>query len=461
MNLLKRTREELIAHLKDGRITVSIYGLGHVGVPLTIAWLLAGAKAIGVDIDEKKVVEINKGKSPVREPGADEFISRFVSEGKLIATTNGKEASLRSEVKLIAVPVGLDEKGRADLSALEAAAVSIGEGLKEGDLVILESSVPPGTTRDFLKPILEEISGLRAEQDFGLAYSPERIAEGRAIKDIVENYPKIVGGIGPKSSRVASVLYSVVSKKGVILMDNAVAAELEKLVEGIYRDVNIALANEIAKVCRAIGLDFEEIRVATNSQPYCHLHRAGPGVGGYCIPIYPYFVMSAAKEYGVELKLTKIGREINENMPKEVVRLILDGLNKFGLKKEVARITLLGLAFRGDVPDARLSPTYDIIKELLKRGFYGIMVHDPYIEHDEELLKSGVKLTQNLEEAMDGTDIVVILTDHSDYKRLSVSKLRGLSGKPIVIIDGRNMLKVDMQVGDSLYVGIGRPWISI
>jgi len=461
MNLLKRTREELVAYLRDGRISVSVYGLGHVGVPLTIAWLLAGAKAIGVDIDERKIREINMGKSPIREPGTDEAISKFVSEGKLVATTDGEEASLRSEVKLIAVPVGLDKRGHPDLSALREAAISIGRGLKRGDIVILESSVPPGTTRGFLKTILQEVSGLKAEQDFGLAYSPERIAEGRAIRDIVENYPKIVGGIGPESSRVASALYSAVAKKGVILMDNDVAAELEKLVEGVYRDVNIALANEIAKVCRALGLDFEEIRMATNSQPYCHLHRAGPGVGGYCIPIYPYFIMKTAKDHGLELKLTKIGREINENMPKEVVRLIFDGLDKFGLEKENAKVTLLGLAFRGDVHDVRLSPTYDIIRELVKGGFNALMVHDPYVDHDEELLKMEVKLTQDLEEALNEADIVVIVTDHSSYKKLSVSKLRKLSGKPIVVIDGRNMLKIEEQVGDSLYVGIGRPWMSI
>ena len=461
MNLLKRTREELVAYLRDGRISVSVYGLGHVGVPLTIAWLLAGAKAIGVDIDERKIREINMGKSPIREPGTDEAISKFVSEGKLVATTDGEEASLRSEVKLIAVPVGLDKRGHPDLSALREAAISIGRGLKRGDIVILESSVPPGTTRGFLKTILQEVSGLKAEQDFGLAYSPERIAEGRAIRDIVENYPKIVGGIGPESSRVASALYSAVAKKGVILMDNDVAAELEKLVEGVYRDVNIALANEIAKVCRALGLDFEEIRMATNSQPYCHLHRAGPGVGGYCIPIYPYFIMKTAKDHGLELKLTKIGREINENMPKEVVRLIFDGLDKFGLEKENAKVTLLGLAFRGDVHDVRLSPTYDIIRELVKGGFNALMVHDPYVDHDEELLKMEVKLTQDLGEALNEADIVVIVTDHSSYKKLSVSKLRKLSGKPIVVIDGRNMLKIEEQVGDSLYVGIGRPWMSI
>lgn len=461
MNLLKRTNEELMNDLKEGKITISTYGLGHVGVPLTIAWLLAGARAIGVDIDESKVKAINLGRSPIKEPGTDEAISKFVSEGKLRATTDGKEASFKSEVKLIAVPVGLDDKKRSDLSALKQVAISIGKGLKEGDLVILESSVPPGTTRGFLKPILEEISGLRAEKDFGLAYSPERIAEGRAVKDIVENYPKIVGGVGPESSRIASALYSVVAKKGVILMSNDIAAELEKLVEGVYRDVNIALANEIAKLCRALGLDFEEIRKAANSQPYCHLHKAGAGVGGYCIPIYPYFLMRVGEDHSVRLELTEVGRRINENMPKEVVKLIFEGMSRLGLDKESVKITLLGLAFRGDVPDTRLSPTYDIIGELFRNGISSIVVHDPIVGHDERLLRIGVKLTQDLNEALKESNIVVLVTDHSAYKGMEASIFREKSGKAIVVVDGRNLLKFSNKVGDSLYVGIGRPWMSI
>ena len=447
--------------LREGRITVSIYGLGHVGIPLTIAWLLAGAKAIGVDIDESKVKAINSGRSPIEEPGTNEAISKFVSEGKLRATTNGKEASLRSEVKLIAVPIGLDDRKRPDLSALKQVAISIGEGLKEGDLVILESSVPPGTTRGFLKPILEEISGLRAERDFGLAYSPERIAEGRAIKDIVESYPKIIGGIGSESSRIASALYSVVAKRGVILMNNDIAAELEKLVEGVYRDVNIALANEIAKLCRALGLDFEEIRKAANSQPYCHLHRAGAGVGGYCIPIYPYFLMRVGEDHGLRLELTEVGRRINENMPREVVKLIFEGMSRLGLNKELVRVTLLGLAFRGDVPDTRLSPTYDIIEELFRNGVRSIVVHDPIVSHDEKLLEMGVKLTQDFDEALKGSSVVVLVTDHSVYKEMEVSIFRKKSGRAVVVVDGRNLLKFSSEVGDSLYVGIGRPWMSI
>ncbi len=458
MNLLERTEEELKEDLRKGRITVSIYGLGHVGVPLAIAWLLAGANVIGVDVDEEKVSKINSGKSPIWEPGTDQAISKYVSEGRLKATLNGKEASLESEVKLITVPVRLDERRFPDLSALESAAISIGEGLKRGDLVILESSVPPGTTRSFLKPILEEISGLHVEKDFGLAYSPERIAEGRAIRDIVENYPKIVGGIGPRSSKVASVLYSVVARRGVIRMKNDVAAELEKLVEGVYRDVNIALANEIAKLCRALELDFEEIRLASNSQPYCHLHRAGPGVGGYCIPIYPYFVLKVAKERGLELNLTETGRKLNEKMPQEVVKLVLEGTEGLGLNRVDVKVAILGLAFRGDIPDTRLSPAYDVIRGLKKEGFTNISVHDPMVKEDERLLNMGANLSGSIEETLKGAGVVVVITDHSQYKGLTTSEIRRMARRPVLIVDGRNMLEVEVEEGDSLYVGMGRPW---
>jgi nucleotide sugar dehydrogenase len=201
--------------------------------------------------------------------------------------------------------------------------------------------------------------------------------------------------------------------------------------------------------------------MASNSQPYCHLHKAGAGVGGYCIPVYPYFLMKIAEDHGLNLELTETGRKINEGMPKEVVRLIVEGTERLGLNKEMARVTLLGLAFRGDVPDSRLSPTYDIVKELLREGYNAITVHDPLIDDDERLAEIGAKLTNDLEEAVREADIVVIVTDHSAYKKLSVSKFRELVGKPVMLVDGRDILKIEACLGDSLYVGIGRPWTSI
>ncbi len=448
--------KDLANALRRGEITVAVYGLGHVGAPLLAAWLMAGARGVGVDVDPDKVDYVNSGRSPVHEPGVEEVFRKALEEGRLRATTSGVEAASESDVMLIAVPTKLMENGwpkRPDLTHVKEAAREIGKGLQKGDLVILESSVPPGTTRNVLKPILEEESGLRAEEDFGLVYSPERIAEGRALKDIVESYPKVIGGIGPKSTAAASELYKHVASKGVIQVSNDLVAEFEKLAEGVYRDVNIALANELAELCRTLGIDYDEVRLAANSQPYAHLHKPGTGVGGLCIPIYPHFLAWVANENSIRLELIEVGRRINEEMPKKVAELAEQGMEKLGLKYEVS---ILGLAFRGDVPDSRLSPTYDLIRELQERGISVKVVHDPLIKEDLKLKEMGVSLTNDVKEALK-VPAVIISTDHSHYK-MKASEIFSM-GEFTLLVDGRHVIEVDEVPKGRAYVGVGRPWI--
>ncbi|RSN76152.1 nucleotide sugar dehydrogenase [Candidatus Methanodesulfokora washburnensis] len=448
--LAELSDEELKSLLSRGEIRASFFGLGRVGIPSMLAWANAGARCIGVDVKKDIVMKINNGESPINEPLVQDWLSKFVRDGRVRATTDGASASRETEVKVITVPVTL-LNGKPDLSALEKAALSIAAGLKRGDLVILESSVPPGTTRGFLKRILEEKTGMKAEDDFLLAYSPERIAEGRAIKDIVENYPKIVGGIGPKSLRVASALYEMIAKKGVKRMSNEMAAEFEKLAEGVYRDVNIALANELAELCRELGLDFEEIREAANSQPYSHLHKPGTGVGGLCIPIYPVFLMEKANSLGIKLSLVETARKINRDMPGKISFLVKKVAEIMELS--YPNIGILGLAFRGDLDDSRLSPTYDLVLELMRLGYRSIIVHDPFIKEDEVLKELGVKLTSNLEEVLTWADIIVISTDHSLYKEIDFSKL--CARRRVGLVDGRDV--VENRAG-CVYVGVGRPF---
>lgn len=448
--LAELSDEELKSLLSRGEIRVSFFGLGRVGIPSMLAWANAGARCIGVDVKKDVVMKINNGESPINEPLVQDWLSKFVRDGRVRATTDGVSASRETEVKVITVPVTL-LNGKPDLNALEKAALSIAAGLKRGDLVILESSVPPGTTRGFLKRILEEKTGMKAEDDFLLAYSPERIAEGRAIKNIVENYPKIVGGIGPKSLRVASALYEVIAKKGVKRMSSEMAAEFEKLAEGVYRDVNIALANELAELCRELELDFEEIREAANSQPYSHLHKPGTGVGGLCIPIYPVFLMEKANSLGIKLSLIETARKINRDMPRKIASLVKKAAETMELS--YPNIGILGLAFRGDLDDPRLSPTYDLVLELMRLGYRSIIVHDPFIKEDEVLKELGVRLTSNLEEVLMWADMIVISTDHSIYKEVDFSKL--CARRRVGLVDGRDI--VENRAG-CVYVGVGRPF---
>jgi len=437
---------------------VSVHGLGYVGLTLCATWLRAGYKVLGVDILEDKVQALNNEVISHVELKVGEEISKAVSTGKFRATSDGFYASEKSDIKLISVPVGLDPQGCPVLKNLEEAARTLAEKLKIDDVIILESSVPPGTTLSLVKPLLEKISGLKAEKDFYLAYSPERIYVGRAIEDLEERYPKIIGGVGPESSEIVGRLYSRIAKKGVRIVSSPTVAEFEKLAEGVYRDVNIALANELAILASKAGVDYDEIAEIANSQPFCHLHKPGVGVGGACVPVYPLFLMDFAKNVGVSMDLTSLSRRINSLMPNYTAQLALQMSSKLGLNNP--RVAILGLAFRGGIDDTRLSPTYHLINALVKSGIKEITVNDPYVSRDTFLEELGFRLTKELNEAMKDADIAIIATDHPEYVGLSLQDLKDKMGKERVgVIDGRLIIKDWKNPSKGLaYVGIGRPF---
>ncbi len=447
MNILQNPRI-LATSLKKHKLTVAVYGLGHVGSALSAVWLRAGARSIGVDISEDVIKMVSKGISSVNEPGVSQAFGAGIRKGRFIATMDGIHASRMSDFKIIAVPVGL-HNGLADISRIYDAAMHIAKGLKKGDVVSVNPTVPPGTTKDCVLPILEKESGLMVEKQFGLVYSPERISEGQAIQDIEQNYAAIVAGMGSKSLAAGSALYSLISKKSVIKLSSIRAAETEKLFEGIYRDVNIALANEFAKVCEKLGVDYWEIRKAANSQPYSHLHKPGIGVGGACIPVYPYFVMEVAAKLKAGTDITGLARQVNSIMPKYCVQEALSLLRKCGKSTTDSRVLVLGLAFRGGVSDTRLSPSYEVVQELLNTGCK-VTVHDPYAEDDQSLPES-VVFTNKLEVALSDADLIILATDHPQYAKINPKKL----GDVIAIYDGRGILD-PYKYNNIMFSGIGR-----
>ena len=414
----------------------AIYGLGNVGGPLATAWLRAGAKVIGVDISKKLISEINIGKSHKKEPHVSDTFSKSLKNGKLTLTSNGVRASKDSDIKIVAVPVGLKNDG-ADLSALISVSRNIAAGLKNGDAVLISPSVPPGTTENVILPILENGSKLVGGKNFHLIYNPERIFEGRALEDIECNYPAIVAGLDEKSLMFAEKLLKIISKKGVLKMSSLANAESEKLFEGVYRDVNIALANELAEFCEAIGVNFWESRKGANSQPYCHLHYPGTGVGGLCIPVYPKFVLHEAKKIKKHLQITAFARKINDAMPKKCVTDAIKLLSNNGRSLKKAKVSILGLGFRGEVTDSRLSPTYTVVREFLKKGCK-VAVHDPYILQDD-LLPSDVILSNDMKRIIANADLIFISTDHKSYAKLN-SKSFAMAKKPLLILMGDTFL---------------------
>ena len=411
--------------------TVAVFGLGRVGSTLAASLLRNGFVVFGVDKDDKKVKRIEEG-VPLYpdEPLIDEVLKKYYKEGRLLPISDGTKASKASRYKVITVPIPLKAKAPS-FTDFKEALTEIAKGMRRGDAVMVESSVPPGTSRYVALPILETFSGLNGEKDFYLVYSPERIFEGRALKDLEENYPKVVAGLGPKSLKGGMDFYSKIAKGGILTLSSLEAAEVEKLVEGIYRDVNIALANELALACESLGVDFWEVRRAANSQPFCHLHLPGTGVGGGCIPVYPYYLLSTIK--GMSLELIEDSRKRNEGMPKTVALLFDEFIR---LKKfEVEKVAILGLAFRGDVADDRNSPTYDLVRELRSLG-YKVRIHDPMVTKPSKR----VKVYRSLREALKGAQAIIVAVDHSTYRDLNESKLEGMmDGKPI-IFDARGIL---------------------
>ncbi len=422
---------------------MAVFGIGRVGSAVAAALLRSGMRVYGVDKDEGKLRALASG-SPLYpdEPLVDRALIDGYREGRLNLTPDGAEASRASRVKVITVPVWL--KGRnPDFSSLKEAVEEVAAGLQKGDLVSIESSVPPGTTRYVVLPILETLTGLKVEEDFFLVYSPERLLQGRALKDIEESYPKVVAGAGPRSLDEGVKFYSRISRKGVLPLSSLEAAEVEKLAEGIYRDVNIALANELAMACEALGVDYWEVMRAANSQPFCHLHRPGTGVGGNCIPVYPYFLLATIR--GLDMSVTEHARRKNESMPETVALLFDEFVYQSG--KEVGDVAVLGLAFRGNVADDRNSPTYGLVKELRKLG-YRVRVHDPHVKKPAKRLK----FYRDLRKALKGVQAVIVATDHSAYSSLSLEEMEKMAGGELLVFDARGVLDRTLFDGDKLRI---------
>ncbi|MBM3897567.1 MAG: nucleotide sugar dehydrogenase [Thaumarchaeota archaeon] len=432
----------------QGRAKIGMFGLGFVGSSVAAAWLRAGAHIVGVDKNPAIIESIRKKKPIGGEKDVIDAFSRAYSKNLVEGTQDAVKASKSTLVKFITVPVGLDGS-KADLRNLKDVLTSVGRGLKKGDTVVVKPTIPIATSEETIIPILEKESRLKVERDFYYVYSPERTSVGQAVKDIEENYPAILAGAGEKSASYGKQLYNIIAKKGVKVLTSLKAAEAEKIFEGIYRDVNIALANELAMVCENLGIDFSEVREAANSQPYSHIHKTGIGVGGACIPVYPWFIIGASDKIGFVPALTKEARLLNKTMPEYSVEKALSMVDY----SKGSKVAVLGLSFRGGISDRRLSPTYDIVKALLKRGVK-ISVHDPFPQRDDNL-PAGVMLTDDLGKALKGSSLAILATDHPEYRKLTEKELRKHEPRIETVFDGRGTLN-PRSFSSIAYHAIGR-----
>lgn len=413
-------------------MNVCVVALGKIGLPLAVQFARTGHQVIGADVSEAVVDLVNAGQVPFPgEANLDTWLPEALAAGRLTATTDTTAAVARSEVVVLVVPLIVDEKSTPDFRAMDAATRAIAAGLQPGTLVSYETTLPVGATRDRFTPALEEGSGLRAGVDFFVCHSPERVYSGRIFADL-RRYPKLVGGIDEESARRAVAFYEAALEfderpdlpraNGVWDLGSAEAAELAKLAETTYRDINIAFANELARFSDRVGIDVHRVIDASNSQPFSHIHRPGIAVGGHCIPVYPRFYLSVDPD----ATIPAAARTANEQMPAYAVARLAGLVGDLrGLK-----VVVLGAAYRGGVKETAFSGVFPAVDALRAAGA-DVVVEDP-LYADEELRGFGFE-PYHLGEPCDAA---IVQADHVEYRTLTPSDLPGVRG----VVDGRDVL---------------------
>lgn len=445
---------EIAVRIRGGGLVVGVVGLGWMGLPTACLYSEAGARVIGADMNPKVVERVTKGDSPIDEQGLSAMLKKAVRSGKFTATTNTEEAAANSDIIFIVVPTMIDRQRRADYSAVEDVCVEVGKGLKNGSIVIFQSTCGPGVTERVVKGTIEKYSGLVAGQSFGLAYSPIRAMGGRAIQDM-QTYSKVVGAVDQKSLEAACAAISVIVKGELIRVRDIKTAELSKLFETIYRDVNIGLANEFALLCEEIGVDYSATMRAANSQPFSHLHSTGVGVGGHCLPVYPYLLASETYALDARLRLVLDARKINDFMPRHVAKLASDGMRICGKSLKRAKVAVLGISYRPNVKETRYSPSLELIAILKKRGAR-VTAFDPLFTASE-MESMGLAGEPTLRKAVEKADCAILTVSHDDFKSLDTVELAAHMSKKGLILDCTGILDpTSVEKSGLVYRGVGR-----
>jgi len=410
------------------RYTVCIVGCGRMGLPTACLFVDAGFKVIGVDKNRKIVDSINKGKSPFAESGLEDLLSKQVMEGRLIATVNTGWAVTQSDIIIVVIDTPLDTKMEPDYSKLEAACKEIGKNLRKGSLIVIASTVGPGVTENLVRSWIENASGFKAGNDFGLAYSPTLATVGRTLYDI-SHYARLVAGINDKSLKVASMIFKTIVKSGVVPLSSIKVAETVKLFQNVYRDVNLALANEFALFCEKAGIDYMEVYEAANTNPYYHFLI--PGIVSGHIPKDPYLLFKEAEDLGVKLRIAKLARKVNESMVNHAVKLVRKALRSHGRPLRGAKIAVLGVSYKADVKEPRGSRTLKLVNLLEAKGAK-VKVHDPFFSK-KELSELGYPAEASLERTIKGAECLLIVVGHNQYRKLSLKKIKALMKYPIIV----------------------------
>ena len=428
--------------IQNKTATLGVCGLGYVGLPLAVEKAKAGFKVVGFDVQQAKVDMVNSGHNYIGDV-VNEDLAAIVASGNLRATTDFASV-VNCDCICIAVPTPLNKHQEPDISYVKASTESIAPYLHKDMLVVLESTTYPGTTEELLKPILERASGLKCGEDFYLAFSPERVDPGNLIYK-TKNTPKVVGGCTPKCTDIAATMYEAVLEAPVHRVSSPAIAEMEKILENTYRNINIGLVNELSRLCNKMGISVWEVIDAAKSKPYgFQAFHPGPGLGGHCIPLDPYYLTWKAREFGFHTTLIENSMVINDSQPDYCVERAMHILNRYKQSINGAKILVLGVAYKNDIDDYRESPAIRVVEKLLEVGA-NVVYYDPWVASftEGELSMTGEKVLTP--ELIESADLVMITAAHSNVDYALVQK------HAKAIFDTKNVMK-DISVRDNIEV---------
>lgn len=424
-------KNNLISKIQNNSAIIGIVGLGYVGLPLAVAFSKK-FQVIGYDKDKEEIKLLKSGKSYIEDIKDNE-----INLNKIRPTTDYNELE-NCDFIIIAVPTPLREDKSPDLSYIKKAGEEIGEILKKGQFVILKSTTYPGTTEEFLCPILEDKSNLKSIEDFGIGYSPERVDPGNKEYRI-ENTPNVVGGLIPAFTEICAMLFEDISGD-IVQVNDCKTAEAVKMIENIYRNVNIALVNELALIFEKMDIDIWEAIDAAKTKPYGFTpFYPGPGVGGHCIPLDPYYLSYRAKHFGIIPRFIETAGEINDFMPIHTLNLAKEGLSKIGKNLRDSNVLILGLAYKANISDTRESPAITVIEELIENGAK-FKSYDPNVKSIKTRFGEFNSET-NLDKCLKWADCVILLTDHDEFKENKI--ISNIINQKVVIVDTRNVLNLN------------------
>ncbi len=437
----------LIKKIREKQAQIAVIGLGRVGLPTAALFADAGYQVIGIDVNEELVRNISSMELRLKEPELDELVKRVIKSGKFKVTFEITQVA-EADIKMVCVQTPITKSNEPELAHLRRASENISNESLEGKLVVVVSTIPPSTLKNLVAKVLEKGSGLKCGEDFWLAYCPERIAPGRAIREFMEN-SRLVGGFNLESGNLAAELFKTVTRGGIFVTD-CLSAEVAKLAENTFRDVNIAFANELALICEQIGADAIEVIHLANTHPRVNIHKPSCGVGGPCLTKDPFLLLHPIKQTDFKPNLIEYSRKLNDFMTDHTVELIVKVLEKEGKNIGESKISVLGVAYKGETSDATNSPAERIIGKLMSLKAI-VMVYDPYCKET-----FGAERARNIVQAIKEADCVVIATDHKTFEKLDLQKIKIFMKANPIIVDGKRIVNpVEAKKKGFIFYGIG------